>query len=541
MKILRPHHQPLAWLLLIVFLSFQASCIYYQRYQMSKARLPKIDTQNLSLYILDASRPASRAWYVSDFKLGQQSMSGFLAKISETEALDVNTVRNNNDARQSRNQVLLYMKPQHATALGDTATLTIPYDQLEKIEVYEVNHGKTVAVNLLVPILTMAAIGLLALLLKSSCPFVYAENPGGTKFQGELYSGSVYPQLERHDWLPMPDLELNGGEYHVRLANRAKEIQHTNLLELVAIDHPIGTEVLFDKNGQLHSLANPQEPTQAIDFEGKDALEAIRCTDETSWQGNPESQRSRADAGVILTFKKPADARSAKLVVNAKNTFWMDFMYGLFLDEFGDYAGQVREKYAQKSDEEIRQWMHEQNIPLSVSVETAPGQWQKVDFFHLSGPMALKKDVVSLDLSAVPGEQVRIKLESGFLFWEIDYAALDFSENEEVVVQTMKPASAISQTGEDMSAALASDDALYYSQPNVGDEATVKYPMPAQTKGTKRSLLLHAKGHYQILRDPVPGKPSLLYLRQFLKPDALPVYSRERWRELENADSLTDS
>jgi len=155
--------------------------------------------------------------------------------------------------------------------------------------------------------------------------------------------------------------------------------------------------------------------------------------------------------------------------------------------------------------------------------------------------MALKKDVVSLDLSAVPGEQVRIKLESGFLFWEIDYAALDFSENEEVVVQTMKPTSAISQTGEDMSAALASDDALYYSQPNVGDEATVKYPMPTQTKGTKRSLLLHAKGHYQILRDPVPGKPSLLYLRQFLKPDALPVYSRERWKELENADSLTDS
>lgn len=478
---------------------------------------------------------------MSDFNLGQQSMSGFLAKISEAEALEVNTVRNNTDARQSRNQVLFYMKPQYAMNLGDTTTLTIPYEQLEKIEVYEVNHGKTIAVNLLVPILTMAAIGLLALALKSSCPFVYAENPGGTQFQGELYSGSVYPQLERHDWLPMPSLQPNGNEYCVRLANRAKEIQHTNLLELVAIDHSAGTEVLFDKNGQLHTLSTPQEPIQAIDFEGKNVLDAIRRTDETSWQGNPESQRPRADAGIILTFKKPAEARSAKLVVNAKNTFWMDFMYGLFLDEFGEYAGYVREKYLQKSHDEISQWMHEQNVPLSVSVETAPGQWQKVDFFNLSGPMALKKDVVALDLSAVQGEQVRIKLESGFLFWDIDYAALDFSENEEVVVQTVKPTSAISQTGEDMAAALADDDALYYTQPNVGDEATVKYSIPPQVKSTKRSLLLHAKGHYQILREPVPGKPSLLYLRQFLKPDALPVYSRERWKELENVQIETES
>lgn len=528
-------------MLLALFIGFQAGCVYYQRYPLSKARLPKIDTSNLTFYLLDASRPATRAWYVSGCTLSQQSMSGFLAKTSEAEALEINTIRNNNDARQSKDHVLLFLKPQYALTLGDTATLTIPYDQLEKIEVYEVNHGKTIAVNLLIPLATMAAISLIALALKSSCPFVYAENSGGTHFQGELYSGSVYPQLERHDWLPMPDLEASGSEYRVRLTNRAKEIQHTNLLELVAVDHPIGTEVLFDKNGQLQTLSDPAEPVQAIDFEGNDVLNTLRCADEAVWMGNPESQRTRADAGVVLTFKKPANARSAKLVVNAKNSFWMDFMYGLFLDEFGEYAGYVREKYLQKSSGEIHQWMQEQNLPLSVSIETAPGQWQKVDYFHLAGPMALKKDVVPLDLSVVPGEQVRIKLESGFLFWEIDYAALDFSENQKVAVQTVKTTSAISQTGEDMTAALSNDDALYYTQPNIGDEATVKYPVPPQEKGTRRSLLLHAKGHYQILREPVPGKPSLLYLRQFLKPDALPVYSRERWRELEKIETMTES
>ena len=57
-----------------------------------------------------------------------------------------------------------------------------------------------------------------------------------------------------------------------------------------------------------------------------------------------------------------------------------------------------------------------------------------------SGPMALKKDVLVLDLSATGNEQLRIRLESGFLFWEIDWVALDFSDPVPVTVQTLLPA-----------------------------------------------------------------------------------------------------
>lgn len=499
---------------------------------MSKARMPKIDTRGLTFYVIDAAHPLSKVWYLTDYNISEKSMSAFMVRLSETEAMQVSTVRNNRDARASKNEVLLFAKPQYAMTLGDTLTTRIDFEQLEKIEVYEINYGKTLAFNSLGYVGIVMLISIIALAAKGSCPFVYANNPEGTHFQGELYSGATYPQMERHDWLPLPDLVSNNGDYQIRLANKAKEIQHTNLLELIAVDHPTGTEVLFDKNGQLQTLQQPQKPAQAVDFEGHDVLADLSRQDSLLWHGDPANNRERANEGVELTFRKPAGARSAKLVIRAKNTFWMDYMYGLFLDEFGEYSQNVRKQYLEKSSGEIRQWMDDQNIPLSVSVETTPGQWQKVGFFHVAGPMALKKDVLALDLSAVSGEEVRIRLESGFMFWEIDWAALDFSAPVPVTVQTLLPTSAPTQTGQDMAAALAHDDAQYYIQPNVDDEAIVHYPLPAQMPGIVRSLLLHAKGHYEILRDPVSGKPSLLYLRHFQEPDALGDYSRFRWREV---------
>lgn len=519
-------------LFLSLLMLLQSSCAFYQRYPMAKSRLPKITTDNLTFYLLDPSRPLSGVWYVDAYRFGETSMQAYLSRLSEREALDVVTVRNNRDARDSRNEVLIYVKPQVARAFPDTITTTLNYEQLEKVEVYEINYGKTLAVNFLGYVAAGFAIALIAIGDKDGCPFVYALNPDGTVFEGELYSGATHPQLERHDWLPLPHLLPNGTDYCIRLANKAKEIQHTNLLELVAVDCPLGAEAMYDKHGRLHTLLRPQAPTQAIDFDGNDALLQVERADSLSWWGSPDNDRPRADQGLTLTFDRPAGATKAKLVVRAKNTFWLDHLYGQFLDEFGQYAPRARQQSLQKSGTELSRWAEQQNLPLAVSIETAPGQWQRADCFHLSGPMALKKDVLEINLSQVIDNQVKMRLESGFQFWEIDYAALDFSENLPTTVYTVPPASALDHTGQDVAAALAADDTAYCSQPNIGDEAVVRYPVPPQAPGTIRSLLLHAKGHYEILRPAAPGKPSVDYLRSFEQPDALPRYSRLKWEEM---------
>lgn len=147
--------------LLFTLLAMLSGCIFYQRYPMAKSRLTKIDKEQLTFYLLDASRPNSRVWYISEAEFQNNSMRGFLIRLDESEAHEVATVNSSRDARYSKNEVLMYAAPRYALALADTALVTIQYDQIEKIEVYEVNHNKSIAwslLALLMPIMFLGAI-----------------------------------------------------------------------------------------------------------------------------------------------------------------------------------------------------------------------------------------------------------------------------------------------------------------------------------------------------------------------------------------------
>ncbi len=144
------HIQLLSTLLLLsFFLLSQSACVHYQRYAMSKSRLQKINPVGLSVYLVDAAHPLTRGWYVSEPKFEANSITGFISRMAEVETIEASLIRDRNDARQSRNDILLYAKPQFAMNLPDTATMTIQNAQLEKIEVCEMNHVKTIGMPLL--------------------------------------------------------------------------------------------------------------------------------------------------------------------------------------------------------------------------------------------------------------------------------------------------------------------------------------------------------------------------------------------------------
>lgn len=116
---------------------------------MSKSRLHKINPEGLSVYLVDAAHPLTRGWYLSDPKFENNSVSGFISRMAEVETLEASMLRDRSDAQQSRNDILLYAKPQFALGLPDTATMTIQDIQLEKIEVCELNHVRTIGMPLL--------------------------------------------------------------------------------------------------------------------------------------------------------------------------------------------------------------------------------------------------------------------------------------------------------------------------------------------------------------------------------------------------------
>lgn len=124
------------------------SCVYYQRYPMPKSRLTKVKRENLAFYLIDAGHPLTRAWYISEIDFQQDAMVGFLNRLSPSETLEVSTLRNGRDARQSKNEVLVYVSPKAAMTMGDTLTTRLPFDQIERVEVHEPNFGKSVGITL---------------------------------------------------------------------------------------------------------------------------------------------------------------------------------------------------------------------------------------------------------------------------------------------------------------------------------------------------------------------------------------------------------
>jgi hypothetical protein len=414
----------------------------------------------------------------------------------------------------------------------ESGKVLIPFTAIDQIEVYDVDLAKTIVYSTLGIAGTLGAIFIFILLTKDSCPFIYAYNGETYEFVGEIYSGAIHPPLERHDYLPLPVLKPVENEYRVKITNEIKEIQHTNLTELLVFDHPENAEILVDKYGNVHTVSDPRLPISANALDGTNIEYLLAEKDSLSFMsGIPDNENQDMD-GMIITFDRPVDKDTGKLVIKGKNSFWLDYIHGQFSELFGDRLETWKEEQKDKSPEKMIEWSLDQGIPLSVYLETDEG-WEFVDYYNVVGPLAAKEDVLEIDLTSAKNDKVNIKLEFGFLFWEIDYAAMDFTPNLTTSNYTVPVTSAMNQNSIDVSYELRYDDDQYYHQPHIGDQALLTFDVPEQIEGTKRSVILHSKGHYEILKD-AEGEPDLAYLNSFRKPGAFSKFSKERFMQFYN-------
>lgn len=412
--------------------------------------------------------------------------------------------------------------------LTNPTTIKIVLEAIQQILVYDHDTGATLASWMLGTIgVAAGAFGLfmiIVLLTKSSCPFIYSWNGEFFDFTGEIYSGAIQPGLERHDYLPLPTIVPEKGMYKVRMTNEVKEIQHTNLAELIVFDTPSNINVLVDKHGNYHTYSKASKPDEAINLKGKDILDFISEKDSLNYFGEAVKKDQSINDGIIMKYIVPEDALTAKLVVNAKNSLWLDYLFTQFHGMFGESYHKFQAKQKKVSAEDMNRWYLEQNIPLSVYIEK-DGEWEYIDYFNLVGPMAFKEDIIQFDVSQYKNKELKIKLESGYMFWEIDYAGLDFSKDVKLNYEVVSVNDAIDNKGDDVKLKLLSDDSEYYIQPDVGDEVILNFKAP-EAKGKSQTVILHSKGYYIILREQ-EGKANKKKLREFRNAGRLPEYSIE--------------
>lgn len=497
------------------------SCIIRNYYPAKSETLPSHRDKMFNLIWPEQQKST---FYMLDCELDERTLSGSVRILDSLAVFP-----------PKQQVVRLYLKDTVPKPGDQITRYQVNIEDISKLEIYDIDQGATIFVTTLVmagiAAFVMTVLMVIIILTKESCPFVYSFNGIDYQLSGEIYSGAIFPSLERDDYLLLPQLRSHDGKYKLRLANDIEEIQHTNLALLGAVDHPLGSQLVVDKQGRYYTVSDPQTPLSAVSSSGQNVLNMLSNKDQFRFSGDINATRDQARDAVELGFARPKNSTSARLLLRAKNSFWLDYTMGRFFDLFGN---KYQSWYARQSGlgNQNPNWTSEQGIPMSVYLKLN-GKWQYVDSFAIVGPIADRDIVMPLDLSGITGNQVEIRLECGAFFWDIDYAALDSSPQTELKVTILPLISAIDQNGKDLSGILMADDDRYYTQ-NMGDHAYLEYSVSPLLEGLERTLILHSKGHYQKVRNP-KGNPQITRLAKFRQPGELGRFSRELFHSLKSA------
>lgn len=438
--------------------------------------------------------------------------------------------RQTNDERYLLNEVHLYL---NEFAKDENNLVSIPVNSINKIEIYDKDTGATVGSYFLgflgVTVVAFAITAIFVAIFKESCPFIYSWNGNSYQFEGEIYSGSIYKPLERNDYLKLSTYQ-NQSVYQLKITNEVREIQHTNQLELIVIDHPKNSFVLVDKNGKIHSPESLMSPVSALAGNGQNVTAMVNSKDDIYYQSNYSGNNIPIKDYLVLEFPDQGIAKTAQLAIHGKNSIMLDYMVGEFNDLFGSAFNRYNKSQSRASGDGMRQWSLDQGIPLSLYVERA-GNWEFVDYYNIAGPMKFKDDILQIPLKGNETKPLKVKLEFGTFLWEINYAAIDYSADTEFTSWSISPKLAINENRTDITSLIAKDDQQYYTQPETTNYAEVTFNLPQPTD-QGRTVVLHSKGWYSIIQDP-QGKPDIVYLKSFKNPGQFNQFVISKLKEME--------
>lgn len=367
----------------------------------------------------------------------------------------------------------------------------------------------------------------------SSCPYVYSHDGRGFVLDAEPFGGSFVDTAQRSDRARLDRLRASDGRYRLSVRNELPETDYLDELKLLVFDHEPGARIVPDVWGGHHLVGRRAvAPASARDLRGALVTPLVAGSDGRSWQGSPlgrdPGRPEDLRDGLELTFPRPAGAQGGVLVLALSGTPWgpelvkrLLTLQGRGLDAW--YAGvkaepaRAREldRLAYRVAPAVRLWSR--------------GAWRQVDVVAELPTATRAEQAVRLDLRAVEGEEVRVRVDGLVGMWRLDSVALDFEAS------TIPPSSVVEQPatlattsrGEDARKALSAIDRdRVVLEP--GDRLEAEFAAPPRAAGLERSVVLKATGYYRIHLEPA-GEPQTARFEQLVRePDAFARFALEQ-------------
>ncbi len=486
----------------------------------------------------------NQSWHLKMLSINEdtRTLSGIAGSISPQHQSDKSrvikkTYRFKSEQREPYNELHFMVQSERIPTAGDS--VSIPFSDIKAITVNDKNTGRAVLNVVAGTIGTFFAVSLIIIALKSSCPVVYIKDGAGYVFKGELYPGTLTPGMEHPDYLPLPGFYPEKNTFEVLVTNELREKQYTDVLLLWVVDHENQSRVLLNEHGELQTFSRLISPQKIYNESGRVAPDVLQENDDLAYTFNNELATTNSTRELVLHFERPPAADHAKLFLSAKNSLWLDYIYGKFNEQFGAYYNQFQQDQQKLSAEKIHKWVDEQDIPLSVYLKTENG-WELVKKVNTVGPMANRDLGIELDLERVSAKKIEVKLVCGFMFWELDYAAIDYDEKQ-IKSQLIKitPYQAMDENNTDVTTLLTMVDKQYLEQAERGNAVTVSFHAPQQPEGTERSVFLVSQGYYNYIRD-YKGIPDFKRIKTFREKNAFTRFSENSYKSILAIDKTAD-
>ncbi|NJB69889.1 hypothetical protein GGR42_000351 [Saonia flava] len=523
----------LSILLSFLILHLTVGCSYY------KVREVNITKENISSTIEEFNTQGhyaiiNQTWHLENLVVNEdeRTIQGRVTPLpfehqDKKARWDETTYRYKKYKKEPLNE--LHFTIDSSISISNGEELTVPFNKILALSLNDKNRSRAAGNVFLGTVGVLAGLFLIIALTKSSCPFVYIKNGEEYVFTGELYPGTITANLERDDYLPLPNFKAENNEFVLKVTNELKEIQYTDLLNLLVVEHEKDLKVLLDKNGTVQTFTSLSSP-KTMSTEGKEEIESILEKDGQFYLFDGQEETTNSTRKVVFTFDRPMNSHSAKLLLTAKNSFWLDFVFGQFNKQFGSYYNKFQKDQQKVPKEKIQQWATDQNIPLSIYVKSN-NKWKLIDQINTVGPMATRDIAIPIAFENNQDEPLEILLETGFMFWELDYIGIDYSDTKPLNITTLEPSLAIDENDRVVTDILKKADHNYFKQPSIGNEVVVTFTSKTADSSLNRSVFLKNRGYYNYIRN-YEGVPDLSRLKSFKEKNRFTRFAENEYKAL---------